>query len=469
MKYLIDEKYLLRGWHRVPYALVNRETKGIIFLRETQWKAVLLCDGKTSVVPSEVDGAVNEVIRQLVEKGLAHECSGSDCPAGLSEEQKYVFYDNRFIRDVHWSVTGKCNYNCRHCYMSAPQAKLGELPHGQIMDIIAQLEKAGIFKVSITGGEPLVREDFLQIVDELTKRGIKIVSIYSNGALVDRALLEQLAGRGVFPEFNMSFDGIGWHDWLRGIDGAEKVVLDAFDLCHVMGFPTGAEMCLHKGNIGTMAGSVRLLAEHHVASLKTNPISSTELWRANGSGKELSTQELYQAYLDYIPVFYADGAPLAIQLGGFFGYSRREKYAYIPSEKFDGSEDCLKQCVCGHARNVMYISPEGRMLPCMALASMDEVQKDFPLIGETGLAEGITDSTYMKLIDTRIHSLMEQNPGCAACDYRYICGGGCRASALSFHPGDLMACDEMCCTFFKEGWYRKVLVLIEKYNAAGGK
>ena len=41
-------------------------------------------------------------------------------------------------------------------------------------------------------------------------------------------------------------------------------------------------------------------------------------------------------------------------------------------------------------------------LSCLSLSSFDEIQKDFPLVTEIGLAKGLTDSSYMKLIDTRL-------------------------------------------------------------------
>ncbi|WP_289466325.1 radical SAM protein, partial [Klebsiella pneumoniae] len=71
----------------------------------------------------------------------------------------------RYIRTAHWSITGRCNYRCKHCYMSAPDAKLGELSHETIMSIVQQLIDCGIYQVSLTGGEPLVRKDFMEIVD----------------------------------------------------------------------------------------------------------------------------------------------------------------------------------------------------------------------------------------------------------------------------------------------------------------
>lgn len=66
-------------------------------------------------------------------------------------------------------------------------------------------------------------------MDTLLAGGIRITTIYSNGKLVTEELLDKLEERGIYPEFNMSYDGVdGWHDWLRGIDGAGQIAEEAF-------------------------------------------------------------------------------------------------------------------------------------------------------------------------------------------------------------------------------------------------
>ena len=89
------------------------------------------------------------------------------------------------------------------------------------------MEAAGVRTVSLTGGEALLRRDFFAIVDALLAADILIVTVMSNGLLVNDKTLDEFERRGIKPEFNMSFDGIGCHDWLRGVPGAEKAVLRA--------------------------------------------------------------------------------------------------------------------------------------------------------------------------------------------------------------------------------------------------
>lgn len=138
----------------------------------------------------------------------------------------------------------------------------------------------------------------------------------------------------------------------------------------------------------------------------------------------------------------------------FFSASPDEPDRYdIPVMKNCVNPD--KTCVCGHARMVMYISAEGRALPCMALSGM-EIQQEFPLIPELGLARCLTDSRYMRLIDTRATEVLEHNAACHSCEHAMQCLAGCRASALETAPDDIMAIDKAACLVFKGGWVQKI-------------
>ena len=95
-------------------------------------------------------------------------------------------------------------------------------------------------------------------------------------------------------------------------------------------------------------------------------------------------------------------------------------------------------------------------LPCLSLSSFDEIQKDFPLVTEIGLAKGLTDSSCMKLIDTRLAELWEVNKNCGSCQYRTRCKGSCRASALCTPGNDLMGCDRAACIYFGEHYDQKI-------------
>lgn len=455
--YLLNENICLRGYDKLPYALMRRPDNSVMFVDKNLFWALSLCDGQTDLSLPIYPAAVFANIRELERNKIIHPC---EYGASLTEDQKYRLYPNRYIDSAHWSITGRCNFRCRHCYMSAPEAKLGELTHEQIMDIIDQFEACGIQKTTLTGGEPLVRRDFEDIVRELSRRRIVITQIYSNGALVNDKLLDMLEYYGQKPEFNMSYDGDeGMHDWLRGIPHAGDMVLRAFDLCYDRGFPTGSELCLFQKNKHLLRQSLSTLGAHHVGSCKVNPVSESELWlRTTGENQTLAMEECFELYLDYLPHYFEDGEPVALMLGGFFlGHGDGSKTYRIPIEKYPADFDCSRMTLCGHARSQVYISPESRMLPCLSLSSFDEIQAGFPKITDIGLQAGLTDSSYMQLIDMRLEEFFKVNQTCGACEYRVRCGGSCRACALGLSGGkDLLASDPAACLYFKGGYDKRI-------------
>lgn len=94
----------------------------------------------------------------------------------------------RVIRHLRISVTTRCNLNCIYCHME------GEKPSGDEMSVdeIARICKAfydlGVQKVKITGGEPLLRKDIIEIVQEMPP--FKDISIVTNGTLLSKLAYE---------------------------------------------------------------------------------------------------------------------------------------------------------------------------------------------------------------------------------------------------------------------------------------
>lgn len=456
MFYKLKERFILRGWERLPYAVQDRRTGITVFLDEPSFQTASFCNGLVDVDSPFILQKHRDAIHKMEKAGMIEKCAYGD---QLEDYQRYRKMPCRFIRRAHWSITGKCNLRCRHCYMSAPQAKYGELSHEQCMNIVQQLSDAGIAQVSLTGGEPLVRSDFLDIVDALLEHNIVITQIYTNGLLVNEKLLDELDIRGIKPEFSLSFDGVGCHDWMRGLEGAEQAALDAIKLLKSRGFHVAIETALYTGNIGTLADTLKVFMEIGVDIWKTSPATDVGNW-ANEQGKyTLSVQELYRAYLDFIPQYKAAGAPLQLMLGGFFLCEKGSDKYKIPCKKFDGRVQSLRYSVCQSARNTMYISADGKLLPCIPLTGTD-IQDEMPDILETNLIEALSDSNYLKLINMRLEDLLKENEECNQCEHILYCGGGCRASALVC-SGLYTGIDSHTCYFFKHGYEQKIRAIYE--------
>ncbi len=451
MIYKLKRNYILRGWDKKAWVLVHRPENSYRTLTQTEFQTLLLCDGNTNLEADYVTDDIRKVLKQLEKESIVEPMESA---SSLEEDQNYHYYDNRFVRSAFWSVTGKCNYRCRHCYMDAPEGALGELSHEQAMELIDQMAQCGILRVNLSGGEPFVRKDFWPLVDRILSHNITISQVYTNGWLLTDAVLDEFEKRKLKPEFSISFDGVGWHDWMRGISGAEEAAIRALKLCIKRGFPTNVEMCIHKGNQDTLRETVSLLSDIGVPALKTSNVMQTELWRKNSEGNAMDIREYIEAMIRYIPYFYQDGMPMNVTLSSVINLKRGSRdYEVIPI-KHNGEESSTAHYLCGAARYAGYITPEGRLLPCMPMTACKE-QELFPLVQDIGLKKGLSDSFYMDIVDSRIRDLLAVNSKCAACAHKYQCGGGCRAIALE-QTGNLMGCDGNYCILWNEGYVERI-------------
>lgn len=455
----LKSQYALRGWHGLPYGIMDTKTGQTCFIDAVTFQAVSFCDGKMNLESPLVLPAHRESIRKLEDGGVVEECSPD---AELEEWQKYRRSVGRYAASAHWSITGRCNLRCRHCYMSAPQAKYGELTTEECLRIVEQIAAAGIGQVSLTGGEPLVRADFWQLVDALLERRIVIRQIYTNGLLVTEALLEGLKSRGIHCSFSLSFDGCGCHDWMRGLSGAEEAVIAAIRLLRFHGFDVGVETALHTDNLPRMKETFELLKSLGVSHWKTSPAMNVGNWQQEQGEYDLPIDVLYAAYMDLIALHQADGAPLDMMLGGFYFGRRGSKDVMIPLVKFDGTDTALRQVLCRSCRVNLHIMADGKLLPCIPMTG-SAVEAEMPNLLKTTIAEALVGSRFFDVIDMKLSDVLANNPECADCEHRLRCGGGCHACGMAF-GGSLFSADPYSCYFFKNGYEQKVKEQVALYQ-----
>ena len=464
MYYRMKSGYALRGWEGTAWVLVKRPENRTKMLTWEQFQVLMLCDGETELPGDLLDETLKETLEKCKSENLVEVCEKA---YPLELDQYYRYYHNRYVRSAFWSITGKCNYRCRHCYMDAPEAMLGELSTEQALDLIDQMENCGVLCVDITGGEPFVRKDFWELIDRFLSHHIYIRTIYSNGWLLNEKVLEEFEKRKIRPSFSVSFDGVGWHDWMRGIPGAEEAALRALKLCCDRGFDVDVEMCLHRGNKETLPQTVMALKNIGVEYIKVGNVSQTPLWCHNSQGNALTDREYIESLLPYIEWYYKMGQPVKrLVLSSVIALEQNAPYRIVGQHN-DGTENSLNCFMCNAARTACYITPEGRLLPCMPMTASPEQDK-FPLVQDIGLRQGLSDSYYMQFVAGKVKDLFAANPECNACQYRYWCGGGCRANALLEGDHDLMGCDRTMCMMWKEGYVDRIQQIADEAVAKYG-
>lgn len=465
MYYRLQSKYALRGWKGTAWVLVIRPYNETQILSREMFQALVLCDGVTDLTEAQLGPDLWKALTKCEAEGYIQPC---ETPQPLEKSQYYQYHENRFMERIFWSVTGRCNFRCRHCYMDAPDGKLGELSTEEALNLIDQMAACGVLRVDLTGGEALVRKDFWQLVDRILSHHMVINQLYTNGWLLDESVLDAFESRGIKPEFIISYDGTGgWHDWMRGRPGAEEATLRAMRLCARRGFYVSASMCVHRGNLSTLPQTVETLRSVGVEELSVANVDETDLWRAHSEGNAMTLPEYMEAMLPYVDWYYKAGRPIDILKLCNIAYLQRDQLARPWFTSFDGTEKCLDCYLCSAVRWTAYITPEGRLLPCMPMTASPE-QGRFPKVQDIGLQRGLSDSYYMQFVNSRVKDLLAVNQECAACEHRYKCGGGCRASALCGPDHSLLGCDRHMCTFWKNGYEEKIMNALRRADETYG-
>lgn len=458
MKYVLNRRFLLRGWYQAPTGLYDTRRREARFFSKEEYPLLMRCDGAHELDEPALGEDDRRLLAWLKDKGVVREAGFLDY---LAEKQRYRTFPARYRRTAHWSITGGCNFACRHCFMSAPHVKHGAPTLAQLVCIADQLAECGVFDVGITGGEPLIRKDLWELVDALAERGIGISTIYTNGWLVNGALLDGLEGRGMRPSFQLSFDGVGWHDYLRGVPGAEERTIAAIELLRARGYHVAVAMSMHRKSRPVLRETVRFLASLGVESVKCGSVMELGEWaRPEVRGLRMTRDEELEMCEEYIPQYFEDDAPVPIMLADTLVYTPGEPECHLAAVRRVTDDEASSVPSCGVLTQGFYIGAEGMVAPCMGMGDCDFADR-FPNLFETPLREILRDSEFLALCSATVQDVRDHNPQCRTCPYVDRCAGGCRNSVL-MQGDDYYGVDEDLCRFFKNGWEERLTRAIEE-------
>ena len=125
-----------------------------------------------------------------------------------------------------WELTLACDLACRHCGSRAGKARPDELSTEEALDVVRQLAELGVKEISLIGGEAYLRDDWVLIIGEITRRGmIANLTTGGRGMTAERAHAAYAAG---LRDTSVSLDGLeATHDRLRGVEGSFRSALQA--------------------------------------------------------------------------------------------------------------------------------------------------------------------------------------------------------------------------------------------------
>lgn len=337
---------------------------------------------------------------------------------------------------VSYAVTRACNLSCLHCHVSAREAMPDELNLKEAKNAIDQMHSLGTQAVIFSGGEPLLRKDFvLQLVEHCDDLGI-IPAMLSNGLLMTPHTALQLQEAGL-KAVGMPIDSVvpEKHDHLRNLPGTFNRTVQAIKTCLELDLEVVITTMALKDTYTEMPQRLdflQALGVDEVAVYDLVPVGRGKDVMDNAMTMEQRTNLIrwLQSKQEDTEMTFAmsGGMPLYPEIACEMHQNHGTKAKDLLIKEF-----WVHKGIGCHAGNMYFsLRPNGDIYPCTFLPI-----KVGNIRGKS-LAEIWRNSPVLQNLRNR-QTLKSQ---CGACEYREGCGG-CRGRAYAC-TGDYLESDPVC-------------------------
>lgn len=93
---------------------------------------------------------------------------------------------NRPIISLRITITNRCDENCIYCHHDGMISSKDEMTSDEIYKICEISKELGIERIRLSGGEPLIRKDIVEIIEKISKLGFRDISITTNGTRLEK-------------------------------------------------------------------------------------------------------------------------------------------------------------------------------------------------------------------------------------------------------------------------------------------
>ena len=303
---------------------------------------------------------------------------------------------------VQLDLTYRCNERCIHCYLDHDDH--GEMSTSEIKDLLDQMADAGVFYLTISGGEILMRRDFFEILEHARARTF-CIKLKTNGVLIRKKQAQLIHSLGVESvQVSIYSHRPEVHDAITKMPGSLKQSIDAIRLLRGHGIHVIIANVLMVHNAQDYAGVKALAAEldaQFVVDPTITPMMDGDRSILSLNVDEAALREVFQneALVGNVEEFCA------------------------PPQGVD--EDALNSLPCSAGHTACYVSPYGDVYPCV----------QFPL--PSG------NVRHTKFVDIWRHSpqlnevrsiRLRDMPTCSQCTHGATCT---RCPGLAFLEGNM--------------------------------
>jgi radical SAM protein with 4Fe4S-binding SPASM domain len=322
--------------------------------------------------------------------------------SGLMAEMTAKALKLRIPLSVQLDLTYRCNERCIHCYLDHDDH--GEMTTAEIKELLDQMADAGVFYLTISGGEIMMRRDFFEILEHARARTF-CIKLKTNGVLIREKEAARLRALGVESvQISVYSHRAEVHDAITKMPGSFRQTIDAVHFLRKQGLTVTMANVLMVQNAHDYR-SVRALALELDAKFTIDP-TITPMMDGDRSILNLNVE---QAALEEV-----------FRNKDLVG--NVEEFCAPPRGVDEEALDILP-CSAGHT--ACYVSPYGDVYPCV----------QFPLptgnVRQTKFVDIWRDSPQFK--EVRSITLRDM-PSCSSCAHGASCT---RCPGLAYLEGNM--------------------------------
>ncbi len=320
-------------------------------------------------------------------------------------------------------ATLRCNLQCRHCSaMAGPTVVDARSSYVDLCCIIKKIADLNPEHLTITGGEPLVRKDILDLLRKTRSIFSGKIALQTNATLVDTHMAQVLATESLVDYFDVSLDGVdetscapirGPSVFARAIQGIKNLQAAGIEKIRTSCVVTTANMHLQYefARLNQELGTEYLLRS----------FSPAGRGKANRDEFEPNWEESLRS-----------AEPLLRNKYGKLEDANVKRWLHIKTLR-----GLTTRAQCSAGRSTIAILPNGDIYPCPVLAFsqflMGNAMKDGSITEILGRPKNM-DLVRSFHIDLRSK--------CRDCDIRYFCTGGCMGENFERFGDHLAPCQE---------------------------
>ncbi len=254
------------------------------------------------------------------------------------------------LHGVEFAITYQCQADCGHCLRTPLIDKnRKELSPTEIRSVVKDLISLGCLNINLTGGEPLLRDDILDVIRMAYPRRC-FLTLATNGVALDLPLARELRKAGI-RMLSLSLDSpdAGEYERNRGVPGIHGKVMEALEIARQVGLRVSVCTILTRQLL--RSGGVERIQEEIRG--KAQQITLNRPYRVGGwadKDERLTAEDL----------------------------ARFRELVKLPGIRWEGSSNYFREgCPAGGEK--IYITPYGDVMPCACIHASYGNVRDKPL------------------------------------------------------------------------------------------